>query len=99
SFFHFLSRSPALRTPPTGAPLPMLAPELDGALPTFVRNFFREFCARLPSPGFIVFDNWQDVPAQAPLHELLPLALGELPRGVVWVILSRGEPPSNVSRL
>jgi LuxR family maltose regulon positive regulatory protein len=99
SFFHFLSRSPVLHTPPTGAPLPMLAPELYGALPTFVRNFFREFCARLPSPGFIVFDNWQDVPAQAPLHEVLPVALGELPRGVVCVILSRGEPPSNVSRL
>jgi ATP/maltotriose-dependent transcriptional regulator MalT/DNA-binding SARP family transcriptional activator len=99
SFFHFLSRSPALRTSPTGGPLPMLAPELYGALPTFVRNFFREFCARLPTPAFIVFDNWQDVPAPAPLHELLPLALEELPRGVVCIVLSRGEPPSNVSRL
>ncbi len=99
SFVHFLSRSPALRTPPTGAPLPMLAPELYGALPTFVRNYFREFCARLPAPAFIVFDDWQDIPAQAPLHEVLPLALAELPRGVVCVILSRGEPPSNVSRL
>ncbi|MFZ0552996.1 MAG: BTAD domain-containing putative transcriptional regulator [Steroidobacteraceae bacterium] len=99
SFFHFLSRSPALRTPPTGAPLPMLAPELYGALPTFVRNFFREFCARLPAPGFIVFDNWQDIPAEAALHELLPLALEELPRGIICVVLSRGEPPSNVSRL
>jgi DNA-binding SARP family transcriptional activator len=99
SFFHFLSRSPALRMPPTGAPLPMLAPELYGALPTFVRNFFREFCARLPAPGFIVFDNWQDIPAESPLHELLPLALEELPRGVVCVVLSRGEPPRNVSRL
>ena len=40
----------------------MLAPELYGALPTFVRNFFREFCVRLPTPAFIVFDNWQDAP-------------------------------------
>jgi DNA-binding SARP family transcriptional activator len=99
SFFHFLSRSPALRASPTGAPLPMLAPELYGALPTFVRNFFREFCARLPAPSFIVFDNWQDIPAEAPLHQLLPLVIGELPQGVVCIVLSRGEPPGNVSRL
>jgi LuxR family transcriptional regulator, maltose regulon positive regulatory protein len=99
SFFHFLSRAHVLQTSPLAAPLPTLAPELYGALPAFVRNFFRELCAQLPTPSFIVFDNWQDIPASAPLHELLPVAIGELPRGVVCIILSREEPPVNLSRL
>ena len=99
SFFHFLSSAHVLQTSPMAAPPPTLAPELYGALPTFVRNFFRELCAQLPTPSFIVFDNWQDIPASAPLHELLPVAVGELPRGVVCIILSREEPPVNLSRL
>jgi LuxR family transcriptional regulator, maltose regulon positive regulatory protein len=99
SFFYFLSRALADYSSTKGTPPPSLTPELYAALPTFVRNYFREFCARLTAPTFVVLDNWQDIPAGAPLRDLLPIAIGELPAGIVLVIISREEPPANLSRL
>ncbi len=98
SFFHFLSLAvfPALRTP--ALPLPHLASELYPELTTFVRNYFRELCSRLPSSTCMVLDNWQDLPATAPLREVLPLAVNEVPAGVTLVIISREDPSSNLSR-
>lgn len=99
SFFYFLSLASANHARARSDPLPSLAPELYGSLPAFVRNYFREFCARLTAPCFLVLDNWQDIPPGAPLRELLPIAVGELPSGIVLVVISREELPANLSRL
>ena len=98
SFFYFLSLALANHTG-VGDPLPSLSPELYAALPTFVRNYLRAFCSRLTPPTFVVLDNWQDIPAGAPLRELLAVAVEELPRGIVFVVISREEPAANLSRL
>jgi DNA-binding SARP family transcriptional activator len=99
SFFHFLTR--AVETEPSGrsAPLPSLSPELLPALPTFVRNFMREFCAVLKPRTFIVLDNFQDVPEGAPLREMLPIAVHELPADIGMVVISRDQPAPNLTRL
>jgi LuxR family transcriptional regulator, maltose regulon positive regulatory protein len=99
SFFYFLSLAHAHHSSVKDDPLPSLSPELYAALPTFVRNYFREFCARLAAPTFVVLDNWQEVPKGAPLRELLPVAIGELPAGTVLVVISREEPAANLTRL
>lgn len=99
SFFYFLSLAHTNHSSVKGGPLPSLSPELYGALPTFVRNYFREFCARLVGPTFVVLDNWQEVPEGAPLRDLLPVAIGELPAGIVLVVISRDEPATNLARL
>lgn len=99
SFFHFLTLSLTNEVKPDGKPLPSLTPELYGSLPTFVRNYFREFCAGFTTPTFLVLDNWQDIPATAPLRELLPIAVGEFPAGVTLVVISREEPAANLGRL
>jgi LuxR family transcriptional regulator, maltose regulon positive regulatory protein len=99
SFFYFLSLAHAHHSGVKDDPLPSLSPELYAALPTFVRNYFREFCARLAAPTFVVLDNWQEVPEGAPLRELLPVAIGELPAGIVLVVISREEPAANLARL
>lgn len=99
SFFHFLSAAVADLSSVQDNPLPLLSPELYPALPTFVRNYFREFCGRLTAPTVVVLDNWQDIPPGAALRELLPVAIGELPRGIVVVVISREEPAANLSRL
>jgi LuxR family transcriptional regulator, maltose regulon positive regulatory protein len=99
SFFYFLSLAHSHHSSVKGDPLPSLSPELYGALPTFARNYFREFCARLATPTFVVLDNWQEVPEGAPLRELLPVAIGELPAGIVLVVISREEPAANLARL
>jgi ATP/maltotriose-dependent transcriptional regulator MalT/DNA-binding SARP family transcriptional activator len=99
SFFYFLSLAHAHHSRAKNDPLPSLSPELYAALPAFVRNYFREFCARLAAPTFVVLDNWQDVPPGAPLRDLLPVAIGELPAGIVLVVISREEPATNLTRL
>jgi LuxR family transcriptional regulator, maltose regulon positive regulatory protein len=99
SFFYFLSLAHANQSSVKDDPLPSLSPELYAALPAFVRHYFREFCARLAAPTFVVLDNWQDVPEGAPLRELLPVAIGELPAGIVLIVISREEPAANLIRL
>jgi LuxR family transcriptional regulator, maltose regulon positive regulatory protein len=99
SFFYFLSLAHTNYSSAKDDPLPSLSPELYAALPTFVRNYFREFCARLAASTIMVLDNWQEVPEGAPLRELLPVAIGELPPGIVLVVISREEPAANLTRL
>jgi LuxR family transcriptional regulator, maltose regulon positive regulatory protein len=99
SFFYFLSLAHSNHSSVKGDPLPSLSPELYAALPTFVRNYFREFCARLAAPTFVVLDNWQEIPEGAPLRDVLPIAMGELPAGIVLVVISREEPAANLARL
>jgi DNA-binding SARP family transcriptional activator len=97
SFFHFLSLAVS-RGKAASEPLPRLTPDLYPSLAAFVRNYFREFFSRLKAPALVVFDNWQDVPASAPLREHLPTILDEVPRDVTLVIISREEPDANLSR-
>ena len=99
SFFYFLTLALADHTGSTADTMPSLSPELYSALPIFVRNYFREFCARLKAPTFLVLDNWQDVPTNAPLRELLPVMMEQIPAGIVLMPISREEPPANLARL
>ena len=99
SFFHFFSLALARALSPPAKPLLQLSPELYGALPTFTRNYFRDCCARLPTPAWIVLDNWQDVPQDAALRDVLPIAINELPRGIGLAVISREEPGANLFRL
>ncbi len=99
SFFYFLTLALADYSNIVANPLPTLAPELYPALATFIRNYFREFCARLTAPTYLVLDNWQDIPAGAPLRELLPVIVEQIPSGVVLLIISREELSTNLTRL
>jgi hypothetical protein len=49
-------------------------------LPTFTRNFFESLVGRLTPRTVLVFDNYHEVPADSPLHELLPVGWRALPR-------------------
>jgi ATP/maltotriose-dependent transcriptional regulator MalT len=44
--------------------------------------------------GFIlVFDNYQEVPQESPLHEILLNGLSRIPEGINVILISRSEPP------
>ncbi len=79
-------------------PLPVLSPEYLGNLPSFTRSFFRELLSRLTSPFALVFDNYQEVPAQSKLHEVIRDALAEIPQDGCVIFISRGEPPPTLAR-
>ena len=79
--------------------LALLTPEYVPGLPIFTRNFFREFYSRLPRPGILVLDNYQDIPDASALHELLSVGLDEVPKESRVFVISRADPPPAYSRL
>ena len=96
SFFHYLTL--ARKSLHEGA-LPTFAPQYLAAMPTFCRNFFRHWFNELPPGSTLVLDNWQDVPADAPLTHLLPIIADQVPAQVQLIVISRNEPGANLSRL
>jgi DNA-binding SARP family transcriptional activator len=95
TFFYFLGLAARKRR----RPLPLLTPEYRQGLPTFTRNFFREFFGRFKSPVTLVFDNYQEVSADSDLNHIMPVALAELPNGARAIFISRSEPPPSFAPL
>ncbi|HEY7167520.1 MAG TPA: hypothetical protein VIB79_23365, partial [Candidatus Binatia bacterium] len=95
SFFYFLS----LAAPQRRQPLPLLTPEYRQGLSTFTRSFCRELFARLKTRFVLVLDNYQEVPVDSPLHEVVCEAVAELPKGGRAIFISRTEPPPAFARL
>ena len=48
---------------------------------------------------FIVLDNYQDVPADSPFHDMIANGFDVIPEGVHIVVISRSEPPPPLARL
>jgi hypothetical protein len=66
----------------------MLTPEYFAGIPTFTRRYFESLYSRLQShanPGLaqcqfvIVLDNYQDVPLNAPFHDMIATGLACIP--------------------
>ena len=77
SFFYYLGQAVARRR----RPLPLLTPEYRQGLAIFTRLFFRELYSPLRTPFVLVFDNYQEVSVDSPLHEVMCEALAEIPEG------------------
>jgi len=99
SFFYYLRLAAQRAAPRYKKPLPLFTPEYLGDVPTFTRNFFRELFRRLPKNSVLVLDNYQNVPEDSLLHNMLHTAMNEIPDGVQLLVLSRAEPPAMLARL
>jgi len=99
TFFYFLGQAVQKASPRKRKPLPLLTPEYLQGIPTFTLRYFQSLYDRLRIPGILVFDNYQDVPAGAALHEILLTALSSLPEGMNAVLISRSDPPPGLIRL
>ncbi len=77
------------------ASLPLLTPEYRLDVPAFTRWFFNEFYGMIGHEKrlVIVFDNYQEVPADSMLHAVIGEGLSMLPEDVHAVIISKGDPP------
>jgi DNA-binding SARP family transcriptional activator len=95
AFFYYLG----LAVPARGKPLPLLTPEYRAGLDVFARRYFRQLFGRLRPPFVLVLDNYQDVPPDALLHDVLREAAEELPPTARIVVISRAEPPAALARL
>ncbi len=99
AFFHYLGLAVAQAAPRFSRPMPKLTPEYLAGIPTFTRNFFRELARRLHNPCVLVFDNVQEVDANAPLYEVLCAGLSELPPHLRTILISRSKPPPAFARM
>jgi LuxR family maltose regulon positive regulatory protein len=100
TFFHYFGQAvEAATSGERAATLPHLTPEYQLNLAVFCRRFFERVCEQLRAPCVIVFDNYQEVPPDSPLHNFIRQALECLPAGVNVLLLSRGEPPPALASL
>lgn len=95
TFFYYLGRA----APRRRRPLPLLTPEYCADLDVFCRRYFRQLYSRLKAPFVLAIDNWQEVPPDAVLHDVLRAAAEELPRGGRIIVISRTEVPRSLARL
>ena len=109
TFFYYLSQAAQRAATRKRKPLPLLTPEY--LMSTYALRYFEELYKRLypPSPslgkgggkeGFaIVFDNYQEIPAESPFHEIIVNGLVNIPEGINIFLISRSAPPSFFIRL
>lgn len=111
TFFYYAGLAAKRVNPAVRRPMPLLTSEHLGGIPAFTRRYFEELFSRLTSPrspslikmkrgtwGIIVFDNYQDIPADSEFHKMLAHGLDVIPEGVRAVIISRTEPPPTFAR-
>jgi LuxR family maltose regulon positive regulatory protein len=99
SFFYYLGLAARKAVPKLRKPFPLLTPEYLPGLSVFAIRFFETLYDRLELPAVLVFDNYQEVTSQAPIHRLLRHGLEHLPEGVRVFLVSRTHPPPAMTRL
>lgn len=98
TFFYYLREAALHAGLPQADALPLLTAEYVGVEAEFAQNFFAKLFAEVSGPYALVFDNFQDLPDDAPLHAMLSQALQELTQNVRVFILSRSAPPASFAR-
>ena len=93
TYFHYLGLAAKRAAPRVRWSLPAFTPEYFAALPIFARRYFEQLAARMPARTVAVLDNYQDVPAEALLHEVIHNGLSRIPQGMNAIIISRYPPP------
>jgi ATP/maltotriose-dependent transcriptional regulator MalT/two-component SAPR family response regulator len=100
TFFHYFGLAVDAAAP--GGPksaLPHLTAEYLLNLPAFTRRYFERACQRLRTPCVLVLDDYQEVPPDAALHEVIREVIESLPEGINVIALSRAEPPPALAPL
>lgn len=99
TFFYYMGLACKKASPRFRNPLPLLTPEYLPGLSVFTQRYFEELFRRLKPPFVMVLDNYQDVPEQSHLHEIVNIGLMSVPKGITVMVISRNPPPLNLARL
>ncbi len=98
TFFYYLGLAAQAAAPRKRNALPLFTPEYRSGIAAFTRRFLAQVYDRLPASAVIVFDNFEQLPEGALLHEVLPDALAALPAGRRMLVASRTDPPPALAR-
>ncbi len=99
TFFYYMGLAAKKTAPRMRNSLPLLTPEYLPGISTFTRRYFENLCDRIKKPGFIVFDNYHEVSAEAAIHEVIRTGLSVISEGINVILISRGKPHSGLVRL
>lgn len=99
NFFHYMNMAVKKAAHSRGNPLPKLSRERFSNLRVYAVQYFRKLFELVKNPSAIVLDNYQEVPADSVLHELIISVLEQVPSGLSIIILSRTDPPAAMTRL
>lgn len=98
TFFYYLAQAAQAAAGRKKLRLPALTPEFMADVPGFTRRFMRELWSKVSLPSVLVFDNYQELPIEALLHKMLPIALAEFPLGAALIVISREDAPEPFAR-
>ena len=99
TFFHYLRVAAEAASPRARTALENLTPEYLPGSTAFAHRFFAALHERLAPRTTIVFDNYQTLHADSPVHELVRIATTHLPRGAALFVISRSAPPPAFTRI
>lgn len=99
SFFYYTGMAARRAASKKRKPLPLLTSEYLKGIPAFTRHFFEDLYTRFKTSFILVFDNYQRVPLDSGFHEMILHGLDVIPEGVNVFVLSRNEPPPQLTRL
>src|SRR3989304_1143705 len=99
TFFYPLGLAAKKASPRRRRPLPLFSQEYMTGLSTFTARYFENLYARFHPPAVIVLDNYQDIPLDSPLHEVIRFGLACIPEGITVILISRHDPPASLVTL
>ncbi|MFO0793501.1 MAG: hypothetical protein U0586_05495, partial [Candidatus Brocadiaceae bacterium] len=91
TFFYYLRLAVKQLYPKKYKSLPLFTPEYFQSVSIFAKRYFEILYNTLKPPCSIVFDNYQDVPANSLFHAMIVHGLDIIPEGINVIIVSRNE--------
>ncbi len=98
TFFYYMGLAARKAAPRRRNNLPLFTSEYSFDVQTFTLRYFERLYSRLKPPFFIVLDNYQHLPSQSALHQVLCGGVEALPEGIRLIVASREGPPSQFAR-
>jgi len=99
TFFYYMGLAAKKASPRRRKPLPLLTPEYLQDIATFTQRYFEDLYGRLKVPSVLVLDNYQEVPLESPIQEVILDGLCRIPEKMNVVLVSRTSPPPVLIRL
>ena len=99
TFFYRLGSSFTEAFPRRKNPLSLFNPEYLQSIPAFADRFFREAFSSLKPGTILVLDNFQFIPENSIIQEVILLGVNEFAQGRLLMLISRAAPPSSWIRL
>jgi len=78
--------------------LPVFTAEYRKSIEAYSRNFSRQLYQQLGENGYLILDNFQDLPDDAETHKVFRQFISEIPPFFNIIVLSRSEPSANYLR-